>query len=158
MVISFDIFLCQGLELTLQPVLYEISFCAVSSLEAWKEHLMCPVGLSGARGGLSSCPTGSRDIRVFTFGITGILNGVVLLGWSKSSFGFFHVCVRAKSLSHVQLFAAPWTVTHEVTLVHGILQARILEWVAILSSRGSNPHLYISCIGQQVLYHNLGSP
>ena len=29
-----------------------------------------------------------------------------------------------KSLSYVQLFATPWTV------VHGILQARILEWVA----------------------------
>ena len=155
MVIPFDIFLCQGLELTLQPVLYEICFCAASSpaLEAWKEHMVCPVGLSGARGGPSSCPIVSRDIRVFMFRITGILNGVMLLGWSESSFVFFHVCVRAKSLSRVQLFAAPWTVTHQVTLVHGILQARILEWVAMPSSRGSNPHLYISCTGQQVLYH-----
>ena len=152
MVIPFDIFLCQGLELTLQPVLYEISFCAISSREAWKERMMCPVGLSGATRGPSCCPIVSRDIRVFTFGITGILNGAMLLGRSKSSFGFFHVCVCAKSLSHVQLFAAPWTVTHQATLAHGILQARILEWVAIPSSRGSNPRLSIFCIGQQVLY------
>ena len=35
-----------------------------------------------------------------------------------------------KSLGHVWLFATPWTV------VHGILQARILEWVAFPFSRG----------------------
>ena len=50
--------------------------------------------------------------------------------------------------------------------VHGILQARILEWVAMPSSRGSSPPRdrtqvsYVSCIGRQVLYHQLqlGSP
>ena len=35
-------------------------------------------------------------------------------------------------LSHVQLFATPWTI------VHGILQARIPEWVAFPFSRGSS--------------------
>ena len=34
--------------------------------------------------------------------------------------------------------------------VHGILQARILEWVAISFSRGSNPSLLHS---RQILYH-----
>ena len=38
-----------------------------------------------------------------------------------------------KSLSCVQLFATPWTYT-----VHGILQARLLEWVAFLCSRWSS--------------------
>ena len=33
--------------------------------------------------------------------------------------------------SHVQLFAMLWTVTHRDPLSMGILQARILEWVAI---------------------------
>ena len=50
--------------------------------------------------------------------------------------------------------------------VHGILQARILEWVAMPSSRGSSQprdwtHVsYISCIGRCILYHLclLGSP
>ena len=32
---------------------------------------------------------------------------------------------------HAQLFASPWNVAS----VHGILQARILEWVAVPSSR-----------------------
>ena len=42
--------------------------------------------------------------------------------------------------------------------VHGIFQARILEWVAISSSRGSSPprnqtHFsFISCICRQILY------
>ena len=50
--------------------------------------------------------------------------------------------------------------------VHGISQARILEWVAISFSRGSiQPRDWthvscISCIGRQVLYHlsHQGSP
>ena len=54
-----------------------------------------------------------------------------------------------QSLSRVGLFATPWTVAHQVPLfssVHGISQARIMEWVAISFSRGSfpqrlNPHL-----------------
>ena len=43
--------------------------------------------------------------------------------------------------------------------VHGISQARILERVAISSSRGSSrprdqtPNFYVSCIGRWVLYH-----
>ena len=50
--------------------------------------------------------------------------------------------------------------------VHGILQAGILGWVTMPSSRGSSrprdrTHVsYVSCIGRQVLYHqhHLGSP
>ena len=50
--------------------------------------------------------------------------------------------------------------------VHGILQARILEWVAMPSSRGSSrlrnwTHISdVSCIGGKILYqqHHLGSP
>ena len=41
-------------------------------------------------------------------------------------------------LSHVQLFATPWTAARQAPLSTGILQARILEWVAMPSSRGSS--------------------
>ena len=46
--------------------------------------------------------------------------------------------------------------------VHGISQARILEWVAIFYSRRSSQprdqtHIYVSCIGRSPLHH-LGSP
>ena len=39
--------------------------------------------------------------------------------------------------------------------VHGILQAKILEWVAIFFSRGSSRRrnrIRVSCIGRQILY------
>ena len=42
------------------------------------------------------------------------------------------------SLRCVQFYATTWTVAHPGPSVHGILQARILEWVAISSSRGSS--------------------
>ena len=38
----------------------------------------------------------------------------------------------------VLLFATPWTVAPQAPLSMGILQARILEWVATPSSRGSS--------------------
>ena len=65
------------------------------------------------------------------------------------------MCVRTRVLSRVWLFAAPWTVVHHGSSVHGILQARILEWVAISSSRGSSQpgnQTWVSCIGRGVLY------
>ena len=43
--------------------------------------------------------------------------------------------------------------------VHGFLQARILEWVAVPTSRGSSwskdqtQVSFVSCLGRQVLYH-----
>ena len=40
--------------------------------------------------------------------------------------------------SHVQLFVTPWAVALQALLSMGFLQARILEWVAMPSSRGSS--------------------
>ena len=48
---------------------------------------------------------------------------------------------KVKSLSRVRLFATPWTVAYQALRslsVHGIFQARVLEWVAISFSRGSS--------------------
>ena len=46
--------------------------------------------------------------------------------------------VKVTSLSRVQLFATLQTVAHQAPLSMGILQARILEWVAMLFTRGSS--------------------
>ena len=69
------------------------------------------------------------------------------------------VCVCELSrFSHVQLFATLWIVAHQAP-VHAILQARILEWVAMPSSRGFSQlrdwtHVScVSCLGRWVLYH-----
>ena len=45
---------------------------------------------------------------------------------------------KVKSLSPVRLSAALWTVAHQAPPIHGILQARVLEWVASSFSRGSS--------------------
>ena len=42
------------------------------------------------------------------------------------------------SLSHVQLFVTPGTIAKQAPLSLGILQARILAWTAMPSSRGSS--------------------
>ena len=49
----------------------------------------------------------------------------------------FLVCVLSH-FSHERLLATPWTVAWQAPLFMGILQARILEWVAIPFSRGSS--------------------
>ena len=53
---------------------------------------------------------------------------------SGTTLTFSVLCV----LSHVWLFATPWTVARQAPLSMGILQARILEWVAMPFSRGSS--------------------
>ena len=45
---------------------------------------------------------------------------------------------KMKLLSRGQLFETPWAVALPGSSVHGIFQARILEWVAISFSRGSS--------------------
>ena len=48
------------------------------------------------------------------------------------------VFVCTQSLSCAQLFETAWAVARQAPLSMGILQARMLEWVAMPSSRGSS--------------------
>ena len=41
------------------------------------------------------------------------------------------VKVKVKLLSCVRLFATPWTVSLSGCSIHGIFQAKVLEWIAI---------------------------
>ena len=72
---------------------------------------------------------------------------------------YYHSVYMLGLFSHVQLFATPWTIAHQAPLSVGILQARILKWVAMPSSGGSSPPRdqnhdpYVSCISRQVLYY-----
>ena len=64
------------------------------------------------------------------------------------------VCARVHALSHVQPCATPWIIAHQAPLSMGILQARILECIAISYSRGSSQPrdrtqvFCISCTGR----------
>ena len=70
-----------------------------------------------------------------------------------------HVCMLSRFSQLVKL-CDPIDCGPLGSSVHGILQARMLEWIAMPSPRGSSrarDHRtsvsYVSCIGKQVLYH-----
>ena len=77
------------------------------------------------------------------------------------------VCLLpAKLLQSCLTLCNPMNCSLPGSSVHGILQARTLEWVAMTFSRGSSrprdrTHItYTSCIGRWILFHegHLGSP
>ena len=74
------------------------------------------------------------------------------------------VCVCAKSLQSCPSLCDPMDYNMPSSSVHGIVQGRILEWVAMPSSRGaSQPRdgtrvSYMFCIGRQVLHHQCHHP
>ena len=64
--------------------------------------------------------------------------------------------VCAQSLSRVLLFCNLMDCSLPGSSVHGISQARILDWVVIFFSRGSyqpRDQTHVSYIGKQILYH-----
>ena len=68
--------------------------------------------------------------------------------------------VYAKLLQLCLILCDPVDCSPPGSTVHGILQARILEWVAIPFSRGVFPTqgsnlclLHLTCTGGHVLYH-----
>ena len=74
-----------------------------------------------------------------------------IVSWRKIALkyyvGFLHVCSVLVTKS-CQTLATPWTIAWQAPL-HGMSQARMLEWVAIFFSRGSSwprDQTCISCI------------
>ena len=71
--------------------------------------------------------------------------------WVRGECQHTRVCCRSLVTSHVRLSHNP-----PGSSVHGISQARKLEWVAISFSRRSfqpRDQNQVSCIGRQILYH-----
>ena len=77
----------------------------------------------------------------------------------RGSWGTLDAHVHAKSLQSCLTLCDPMDGSPPGSSVHGVLRARILEWVAIPFSRGSSRPRdwtrvsYVSCIGRWVLYH-----
>ena len=67
--------------------------------------------------------------------------------------------IHAKSLKLCLTLCSPMDCSQPGSSVYGILQARILEWVAMPSSRGSSRRRDptcisdVSCVGRWILYH-----
>ena len=70
-----------------------------------------------------------------------------------------HVCMHTQSLQLCLTLCDLMDSSPPGSSVHGILQAWILEWITVPSSRGSSQPrdqtcvFYVSCVGRQVLYH-----
>ena len=104
---------------------------------------------AAAAKSLQSCPTLCDPIDGSPLGspVPGILQARTL-EWVAISFSnAWKWKVKGKSLSHVRLFATPWTAAHQA--VHGIFQARGLDWGAIAfstynSSLPYTPPLYLT--------------
>ena len=85
------------------------------------------------------------------------VNEYMNLSITHCSLGQF-VCVYAKSLQSCPTLWDPMDCSPPGSSVHGILLARILEWVAMSSSRGSSRPRdqtcisYVSYTGRSVLY------
>ena len=58
-------------------------------------------------------------------------------------------------LSQVRFFVTAWSISPPGSSVHGIFQARILEWVAISFSRGSSRPKDHTCISGGSVVKNL---
>ena len=79
---------------------------------------------------------GSLDGR----GVWGRMDTCICMGENVYICVCVYVCMSANlsHISRVRLFATPLDYSPPGSSVHGILQARILEWVAMLFSRGSS--------------------
>ena len=79
-----------------------------------------------------------------------------LSNWTELKYS---VCMCTKSFQLCLTLCDPMEYSLPGSSVHGILQARILEWVVVPSSKGSShardqTHIYyIYCIFRQLLYH-----
>ena len=90
------------------------------------------------------------------------VNKIHMLELANFSLRFFNLCVRVQSLQSCPTLWDAMDCSPPGSSVHGILQARILEWVAMPSSRGSSwprNRTCVSCIAGGFFTHlsRLGS-
>ena len=83
----------------------------------------------------------------------------VAQSWTRLKWLSIMWCMHPCCFQSCPILCSSMNCTLPGSSVHGILQARILEWVAMPSSRGSSQPkdqtciCYISYIGRQILYH-----
>ena len=118
---------------------------------------LCHFGVHWAKGHISDAITRGLYLLYgiyYMINITGVLNMTYNVSW-----------VHAKLLQSCLTLCNPMNCSPPDSLVHRVLQVKILEWVAIshsrdLSNAGIKSLPHVSCIGRQVLSTSvhLGSP
>ena len=86
-----------------------------------------------------SCLENPRDGGAWWAAVYGVAQSRTRLKWLSSSSSVSHPPVLSTySRTCVRLFVALWPVAHQAPLSVGILQAKILEWVAMPPLQGSS--------------------
>ena len=105
-------------------------------------------------------PHFSKQSPVLTSGIWNWTHNISQIYWTQELlFLKIHACKHVKSLQSCLTLCNPMDCSPPGSSVHGILQARILKWVALPSSMGSSRPgdrtcvSHISCTGRWVPYH-----
>ena len=83
------------------------------------------------------------------------MNPLFLSDSESIAFGYFTI-VCAQLLSYILTVCNPMDCSPPRSSIHGISQARILEWGAISFSRGSSQPrdgTHVSNTGRRILYH-----
>ena len=95
---------------------------------------------------LEECTTGTGHFNLFLFYWLNLFFSQFLTYISSTLHGLR--CMHAKSLQSCPTLCDSMNCSPPGSSVHGILQARILEWVAIPSSRGSSQgsNLHVLCL------------
>ena len=99
----------------------------------FKGGLQLPLG----GGGWAGCRhSGGREAKLVAMAM--VLKEMVVAGTGRGQWRCWEVCVRAQSLQSCLTLCHPMDCSPPGSSVRGILQARILWWVAMPSSRGSS--------------------
>ena len=132
----------------------------------WPKYWNFRINLSNKYSGLISFSIDQLDLAVQ--GLLRVFSSTRIrkhqfFGTQSSLWSNCHICIRllkkpsccAKSLQSCPLLCDPMDCSPPGSSVHRLLQASILEWVAMPSSRGSSQprdctrFSYVSCIGRQ---------
>ena len=124
---------------------------SATSMDCSPPHSSLSLGFSKNTGmGFHALFQGIIPIKIHTYGLFPFK---ICFHFSKAD---LHGCY--KSLELCLTLCDPMDCSSLGFPVHGILQARTLEWVACappgdLPSSGMEPISHVSCVGRQVLYH-----
>ena len=105
-------------------------------------------------GQVHLCPVDAQKMPFFSFFPCILKQDVCVNGEKVMGSRHHYICCYCL-FSHVRTFATPWTIAPPGSSVHGISQARILEWVVISFYRGSSwPRDWtrVSCTGRWIFH------
>ena len=125
----------------------------IDSKKASKDHM----AIVGAGWPFRSIPNSGPCVSWSSHWMRAIPSGGPLVRWPLLC---VCVCVCVFMLTQLHLFwGDPMDCSLPGSFIHGIFQARILEWVTLSFSKGSSQPRHqthassVSCIGRQILYH-----